>query len=297
MTATSLLEEIEAVLEDVGIPLSGKAIASLVQKRRRATLTGATPWKTVGARLAESMRASPNSNFMRTGRGLYALREWADTKEVIVPPRRINPLDEDILAVPTEVFREVVAGAHADALMEVPYQQLLDNAFVIRRMSAEKSEEWVQLIPSFLIFRDDQILSFKRTKKSPEQRLHDTYSIVFGGHLQAEDNPGLFSGNQAHSETFLFRELHEELAFVPPYRRSLYAGVLHLTRSQFERQHAGIVFVIDVAPGTSVRSCEPGYHSNLRFVPWAEIHESAVMEDSWSATCIRHLRGRSVDEQ
>jgi predicted NUDIX family phosphoesterase len=296
MRRRSLLLEIEEVLREVGIPLSAKAISSIIHKRQRAILSGATPWKTVGARLAVELRRNPESTFIRAGRGLYALREWTDATEVIVPPRQINPLDEDILAVPSSVFNDLIASDQPRALIQIPYQRLLQSAFVIRRMAAEESEEWVQIIPSFLIFRNDEILSFKRTRKSPEQRLHDTYSIVFGGHLQAEDNPGLFAGDANHSETFLFRELHEELSFEPNYRRSLYAGVLYLTRTKFERQHAGVVFVIDVTLGTVVQSREPGFHSNLRFVPWDEIDESAVMDDRWSATCIQHLRGHSENE-
>src|SRR3546814_4643473 len=67
------------------------------------------------------------------------------------------------------------------------YRSLLAKARPIHRMMAEEDHQLVQLIPSFLVFEDDRVLSFRRTRKTPEQRLHDSSSIVFGGHLQAED--------------------------------------------------------------------------------------------------------------
>src|SRR5690606_7275358 len=104
----------------------------------------------------------------------------------------------------------------------------------VHRVAAEDNEDLVQLIPSFLIFRGESVLSFKRTRKTPEQRLHDSYSIVFGGHLQADDSPALFAQIDEQVERFLFRELHEELAFAPPLFQSRYSGVLHLEQTAFE---------------------------------------------------------------
>ena len=46
---------------------------------------------------------------MRVGRGLYGLRAWPDAAQVVVSPRRINPLDEEILAVPTLQYLAEIA--------------------------------------------------------------------------------------------------------------------------------------------------------------------------------------------
>src|SRR3546814_9803391 len=156
-------------------------------------------------------------------------------------------------------------------------------------MMAVEDHQLVQLIPSFLVFEDDRVLSFRRTRKTPEQRLHDSSSIVFGGHLQAEDNPALFAHDDEEVERFLFRELHEELGFSPPPRRARYVGVLHLTGSAFERPHAGVVFAIDLEPGTRVESREPGYHSTRSEEPKSEEHTSelqSLMRISYAVFCL-----------
>src|SRR3546814_17471178 len=51
---------------------------------------GETPWKTVGARLSVDIRSNRESEFMRVGRGLYALTAWKDMASVDVPARRIK---------------------------------------------------------------------------------------------------------------------------------------------------------------------------------------------------------------
>jgi predicted NUDIX family phosphoesterase len=226
---------------------------------------------------------------MRVGRGMYALKTWSDLTPVSVPARRINPLNEDILVLDSEVINRMKEGRKVRQLFDIHYRDLLAAARPIQRLTAEASNDLVQLIPSFVIFREDSVLSFKRTRKTPEQRLHDSYSIVFGGHLQFEDSPALFAHLDDEVERFLFRELHEELAFDPPLSQTQYSGVLHLEDTAFERQHAGVVFAVQLAVGTKVNSLEPGYHSTLQFLPWDSITTSPVMEDRWSAACILHM--------
>lgn len=285
-----LLKAIEAVLMATGKALSAREIAQEVQNADGNTLGGATPWKTVGARLASDIRYNPNSAFMRVGRGAYALKGWTDLIPITVAARKINPLEEDILAIDAEefnLFKKRVSGS--SALYPIHYSELLARARVYARVEAELRDDIVQLIPSFIVFRRSEVLTFKRTKKTPEQRLHDSYSIMFGGHLQADDLPGLFLGNTKYEQDFLFRELREELLFTPEYQDAQYLGVLHLTDSRFERQHAGVVFAIELGMGTKVRSMEPGFHSSLSFISWIDVQTSPIMNDSWSAACITHI--------
>ena len=286
---TGLLNAVEEVLVACGKPLTAVAIVNELRDRGDDAPGGATPWKTIGARLAVDIRSNIDSRFVRVGRGLYALRAWSDVLPVQVPPRRVNPLDEDILVLDRSAFDELKAASNGGLLSDIHYRDLLNASRAIHRVKAEENQMLVQLIPSFVVFESDKVLSFKRTRKTPEQRLHDTYSIVFGGHLQAEDMPALFADDTAEVERFLFRELYEELAFDPPLRRSSYVGVLHLDATAFERQHAGVVFAVELEAGTTVTSLEPGYQSTLRFLPWDNIIASPVMQDRWSAACVAYL--------
>ena len=72
----TLIEAIERVLERHGRAMNAKDLASKIDEIESATLGGRTPWKTVGARLAEDIRTNPTSVFLRVGRGIYGLRRW-----------------------------------------------------------------------------------------------------------------------------------------------------------------------------------------------------------------------------
>ena len=289
MARSRLLTLIEVVLRERGKPHSAKALVAEIQSEHPNLLRGRTPWKTVGARLAVDIRRNSATPFLRLGRGLYGLREWPGVAETHVPARQLNPLDEDILVVPKEEFLGLLGPSPARGLHDVDYVPLLSRSKTVARRDAEATEEYVQLIPSFVVLRGTEILSYKRTKKTPENRLHDTRSIVFGGHLQAEDIPELFADERAVVDAFLFRELLEELALNPSFERYLYAGMLYLTGTAFERQHAGIVFFLEVGEKTEATSLEPGYHSGLEFISCDKLVTSSVMEDRWSRVCITAL--------
>src|SRR3546814_20810776 len=154
---------------------------------------------------------------------------------VDVPARRSNPPDEDLLVSERETFDQLTAGHQTGQLYDIHYRSLLAKARPIHRMMDEEDHQLVQLIPSFLVFEDDRVLSFRRTRKTPEQRLHARSSIVFGGHLQAEDNPPLFAHDDEAVESFLFRALHEEPGFSPPPRHPHSVAVLTITASAFDR--------------------------------------------------------------
>ncbi|NVD28605.1 hypothetical protein HUO14_11895 [Parasphingorhabdus flavimaris] len=277
-------------MSEVNRPMSGKEIASLVQESYPDLIGGMTPWKTVGARLASDIKGNPDSIFVRAGRGSYALKEWEDVPQFTVKPRKVNPLEENILVVPRPEFLPFLPQDSGHYLRTVSLKTIMHHSVTMRRLDAEKTDKFVQLIPSFIIFKSDEVLSYKRTKKSPESRLHETHSIIFGGHLQEEDNPTLFQEDPEIMTDFIFRELYEELTFSDPIRNHSFCGILYLQKTKFERQHAGIVFAIEIGDDTNVASGEPGYHSNLEFLNWDEIEDSSVMQDTWSNQCIQHLK-------
>lgn len=280
---------IERALRARGVSMSAKALVSAIQSEYPNELSGKTPWKTLGARLAVDIRRNPESKFLRAGRGLYALREWPDVTEAIVPPRVIHPLDEEILAVPRRIFRRELPESTGGGFYHIPLGNLLRQSVSIQRRAAEQTEEFVQLIPSFVVFREMEVLRFKRTRRTPENRLHDSQSIIFGGHLQAEDIPELFSHDSEILEQFLFREFSEELDVYPPIADKSYLGMIYLQDTAFERQHAGLVFVLKAEAGAIARSLEPGYHSKLEFISWSMVPETPIINDRWSEVIFRLL--------
>lgn len=260
-----LLDVIEQVLIAADRPMNVGELTVAIIKEAPDVLSGRTPEKTVNARISMDILRSPEtSRFVRTGRGRFSLRGKGWELETVVPRRQIAPIDEDILVVPTEALRGLLGKELYPNIYKIDRVKILENSTVLRRDDAEKTEEYVQIIPTFVIKKDQEILYHQRTKKLPESRLHNTMSCNFGGHLQSDDSPTLFFYDERVVDLFYMRELNEELKFSCNPKVE-FIGALYLTGSSFERQHVGLVFIVSIPSSCIVTSLEPGYHTNLRF--------------------------------
>jgi predicted NUDIX family phosphoesterase len=282
----STLEAAEYVLRVAQRALGSKDIAREVMKLKSTTLGGRTPWKTVNARIStDIIKLGIKSRFKRTAQGFFALREWVDEAEFVVKRRRIKSIDESIKVVPKDMFCDYIKDVETTGLVERDYWPLVLMSIDLPRIDAENTEEFVQLIPTFVVVKHRSILSYVRTKRLPEARLHNKRSISFGGHLQADDNPVLFSEDHKIQRDFLFRELYEEIKFTSDFDAN-YLGLICLRNNEFERQHAGIVFLIDLPDETDFESLEPGMHVDVRFIPLEELMIDKENMDSWTRLLI-----------
>jgi predicted NUDIX family phosphoesterase len=290
--STSHLDAVELVLRQAARPMHSREIARAVSAAAKVRLGGETPWKTITARLSmDILRQGDRSRFKRSDHGLFALREWEDSAEFSVKRRRINPLEETIRAVKSHDFLRYVGCSELGRLAAVDYVPLINMGDDVLRSSAEQTDDYVQLVPTFMIMQGRSLLSYTRTKRLPEARLHNACCISFGGHLQSKDTPTLFRDDAQLIEDFVFRELYEELAFSTKYE-SAYLGILHLRNNKFERQHAGLVFEIKLPEGSHVQSLEPGMHTDVRFIEIEKLLTHKCDFDSWSRCLIEVANAR-----
>jgi predicted NUDIX family phosphoesterase len=137
----------------------------------------------------------------------------------------------------------------APAFLEQAYRL---GRFVDRPL-AEQTPAWKQWIP-YCVLRcqpahpgtqhDRGILRVQRTKGQSEARLHGSWSIGIGGHVEPED------GGAAAGEPFfaraLCRELREEIEFgdleIPAPR---FLGLINDDSTEVGRVHAGLAYALD----------------------------------------------------
>ena len=116
----------------------------------------------------------------------------------------------------------------------------------MRRRQAEESFDVIQLVSFYIVRFKDTYLTYKRTKRLPESRLHDYYSIGFGGHLNPDDLLPLFSFSEPEQVLeIVIRELREELRLNPEPSIS-FRGVLYDDSREVSRQHLGIVYDVEL---------------------------------------------------
>ncbi|NOR62565.1 MAG: hypothetical protein GQ535_08755 [Rhodobacteraceae bacterium] len=280
---STYLEACEAALLLAKRPMSSKELAGFIETDVDFEVGGLTPWKTINARLsAEILENSLKSTFVRVDSGKFAIRKWPDAVEYVVAKRKINPINELIAVVPTDGFLEQLVKRPNSKFFDVDYVELFKNSQPMPRVDAEETDKFVQLIPLFFVHSEEGYLTYKRTKRLPEKRLHGTRSINFGGHLQVEDFPSLFANDPDVVQESLQRELREELKFEPDEKTVRFFGAIHDRANMFGRQHIGLVFEVISGSTVDVDTNEPGFLTSIEFASKQQIFEEKDQFDDWT---------------
>lgn len=116
------------------------------------------------------------------------------------------------------------------------------------RKEVETLEYLKQIIPYVTIIRNDgKILSYKRSKKAGENRLHNKWSIGFGGHVNPIDLPN----GAKNADDFLKainREVNEELDWGNKLIEDGYTielqDVIYDSSNEVGRVHIGLSFYL-----------------------------------------------------
>lgn len=138
------------------------------------------------------------------------------------------------------------------------------------RAAMERDPGFQQIIP-YLVLRDaERYFLMKRTRAGADARLHDSWSIGVGGHLNPGDRD-LLGG--------LSREWSEELIadFEPEFRL---VGLLNDDTTDVGRVHLGVVYVAEAA-GRPVAIRETEKLSGS-FAAASEVEAVADQLETWS---------------
>jgi hypothetical protein len=207
--ALTFLSAAQVVLQDAGRPMTAAEIVSEARHKGLLESHGKTPIKTLNARLSvEILRNKDKSVFMRADGSRFALREWSrHVQERVVPRRTLALLEEDILVFDALQLRQFIPE-NGLKRGDDNHQHLLASCFAVNRSEAETRFDIIQLISVFIVRHITEFLTYKRSRRLPEGRLHNTYSCFFGGHLNVTDLMPLFRFSDPDQALYLLdREL------------------------------------------------------------------------------------------
>jgi predicted NUDIX family phosphoesterase len=169
-------------------------------------------------------------------------------------------MSEKVLAVPRHAIESMLHQGFFEANGVDLMGCLGEVAVFLDRSAAEEDPTHKQIIPYILIAHQGRFLLYKRTKKQGESRLHEKFSLGFGGHINDVD------GNKNTDTNLILaamiRELNEEL-FLPSVRQLSVAGFINDDTNAVGKVHLGIAFIVEV--------------SNERFA----INEPEMIEAKW----------------
>jgi predicted NUDIX family phosphoesterase len=232
------------------------------------------------------------SLFMRTDENTFGLRLWKPYYGEYQAPRHQKALlDEDIVVFPTDIVREYVPkdGVWTEGVRS---QELLSSCFSVSRRQAEARFDIIQLVSVFVVRQGLSYLTYKRSRRLPEQRLHGSYSLAFGGHLNPEDvSPLLDIFVPELGLPLLQRELSEELIVEhqPHFR---YRGLLYDTSREISSQHLGIVYDVFLSSST-YEIGERGFLIDPRLETAQDINARLDAFENWSVMLLEDDLRRS----
>jgi predicted NUDIX family phosphoesterase len=117
------------------------------------------------------------------------------------------------------------------------------SVFLDRKL-AEEDESHKQIIPYILVVHDGRFLLYRRTKKQGESRLHNKFSLGFGGHINDIDGNGHTNTNLILAA--MIRELNEEL-FLPSVRQVSVVGFINDDSNSVGKVHLGVAFIVEAS--------------------------------------------------
>lgn len=275
------------ILAQTGEPMSAEDLTKVALEQGLLNSHGATPWHSMRARIStDILRKKKRSAFMRTASGTFALREWKNEHREFVANRFKKALfDEDVVVFEYKLLHKYI---HKNGLNTkvVDLESLLRSCHAMRRLDAEDTKSVIQLVSFYVVKYQDKYLTYKRTKRLPESRLHGYYSIGFGGHLNPDDIPTLFRLDAPEeSVPFIVRELYEELILkVNPTIQ--FRGLLYDDAREVSKQHLGIVYDVNLSsPDYDIG--ERGFLIDPKFESLNEILDRSSDFENWSLIIVK----------
>jgi predicted NUDIX family phosphoesterase len=286
--SSNFLEAAERVLRHLNKPLTASEITEESIRLALLESKGATPAQSMKARLSIDIKHNRSSRFCRAASGLFALVEWGGKfGQYSAKPFLRNPTDEDILVIPRTKLLEHIKGIGITRSPDQP-NKIFQSAEPMLRSQAEEDFSVVQLVSLYIVSHNKFFLTFKRTKRLPEQRLHGVYSVGFGGHLNPDDAPPLFAALSSEEfATYIQRELNEELVLkdVPDIS---FVGLLYDESREVSKQHIGLVYNVRLtSPNYEIG--ERGFLMDSKLESLSDILSRLSDFENWSEMIVRDL--------
>jgi predicted NUDIX family phosphoesterase len=139
-----------------------------------------------------------------------------------------------LITVPRTILEKVgvFQGVKAHDPVFLPFLESV-NQVIIPRNLAEEDESLKQLVVYFTVQQDGKYLSYWRSPKGGDTRLHGQYSFGFGGHVNDEDTSPLGA---------VIRELQEEID--GEVKSISFEGWINGDKTPIERVHLGMYFKV-----------------------------------------------------
>ena len=209
----------------------------------------------------------------------------------ITTPQPAQPDRRLILAVRTELVRQRIAH---DGFHPAEHEQIIDmlehaEPLFAQRSGLEENEACLQPIPYIVLKSGDRYVSYVRTDKGGESRLHGRVSIGLGGHVDLADAATSEQGFELEFTLAdgALRELSEEVS-QDSVGDPIWRGVLVDTSSAVSRVHLGLVAVYELTDDELPASAEEEI-DRVQLMTLEELRDCGDRLETWSSMLLNWL--------
>jgi len=196
---------------------------------------------------------------------------------------------EEVLVFQDHILDDLGRPKGFDPLRTNDYLNLIlefGNVHFMRRDHAEENPKFRQLIPYCLLNYEDKLLSYERTKKGGEKRLHSRRSLGIGGHINPIDLDGEIPKYIDVYQRALQRELDEEIIIEDSFTIDT-IGVICNDSTEVEKVHFGIVHVINIT-SMNVHPNDPTV-ADFKFETFTNLITQRENYEGWSQLIIDEI--------
>jgi predicted NUDIX family phosphoesterase len=193
-------------------------------------------------------------------------------------------IEEQLIVIPRRLFNEV--GAFQGVVPVSPaHLPLLDrrNCVTLARSKAEENPAYKQLVVYFIIHDRLQFLSYWRSPKGGDPRLHRKFSFGFGGHVNAQDPTYLNA---------VAREIREEIG--PSLIQAVeLVGLINDDSDALGQVHLGLYYEVKLYYWNGEETGDLNI-GRPRFTSWEMLAENYEAMEGWSKLVFGYLKRRGV---
>lgn len=285
------LETIVEVLTINDNPMSSEEIYSRIKTNLEADHSKGSAISNISSTLSREISTKKNAScVVRLAKGKFGLRLWLNReefKEYKIDRGKKRPIDEVIAVIPKKQLKKFITSTGI-SLSGIPEDLILNKYLSQVRHEAEEDFDVIQLVSVFIVHDGQKVITHKRAKRSPESRLHDEYSIMFGGHILSQDLSSLFNPFDVDSQIgFISRELEEEVILKSNYSITP-IGLIYDDSREVSSQHIGLIFTVRTNP-FSHEIGEKGFLIDPRVESIEDLKRRINDFENWSASLINNL--------
>lgn len=179
------------------------------------------------------------------------------------------------------------------------WEDILDNFELLSRSKAEKNYDYKQLVTYVLIKAGKLYLTYKRTEKGGEERLHSKYSMGVGGHVNIGDRNQRQLGtcplhNRSRSLDFVIRGVWREIKEEVNVQSRIVRAPKLLCFVNDDSNvvglvHFGLVWMMEIEKPKVARSRKGNGLGKIQFMDLEDLKRKQSHFEAWSQLLIDFL--------